>query len=74
MVTGFSGAQSPNLSFQCSCSLVLTSRTLYTLAPPTCYQWLPPVAIFRVYRGWFQEFVIRQDAVVRLNGEFVHTA
>jgi hypothetical protein len=28
MVTGFSGAQSPNLSFQCSRSLAITSRTL----------------------------------------------
>ncbi len=61
--------KSPKLSFQCSRSLGITSRTL---SHKTSYQWLPPMAIFCVYRDWIQEYVTWYDAVVGLNGEFVH--
>ena len=46
---------SPNLSFQCSLSSATTSRTLRTSLAHLCYQWLPPVAICRVFQGWNQE-------------------
>lgn len=36
---------------QFSRNMAITSR----LIPLPSYQWLPPVAIFRVYQGWNQE-------------------
>lgn len=42
---------SPNLSFQCSRTLVTTSSTLDTSLAQAAYQWLPPLAIFRVCSG-----------------------
>ena len=45
---------SPNLSFQCSLSKATTSRTLDTSLAHPAYQWLPPMAICRVFPGWTQ--------------------
>lgn len=47
---------SPNLSFQCSLSQVTTSRTLHTSLAHPVYQWLPPVALRRIFQGWIQEY------------------
>ncbi|TGB97064.1 hypothetical protein CRI64_01085 [Escherichia sp. E2748] len=45
---------SPNLSFQCSLSKATTSRTLNTSLAHPVYQWLLPVAFYRVFPGWTQ--------------------
>jgi len=45
-----------------------------TLSRKTCYQWLPPLTIRRVFRDWIQVISCPENVVVGLNGEFVHTA
>jgi len=56
VVTGCTRPLKPNLSFQCSRTSVATSRTLNQLILYLRYQWLPPVAICRVFQVWIQEY------------------
>ena len=46
---------SPNLSFQCSRTQAITSRTLTTSLAHPVYQWLLPVALLHVLPGWTQD-------------------
>jgi len=46
---------SPNMSFQCSLTRATTSRTLDTSLAHSAYQWLLPVALYRVFPGWTQD-------------------
>ncbi|EAN0886512.1 hypothetical protein DML44_24405 [Salmonella enterica] len=56
MVTGYTRPQIPKLFFQCSLSRAKTSRPLdISLSYTPSYQWLLPVAIYRVFPGWTQE-------------------
>ena len=66
--------ESPKLSFQCSRSQAPTSRTPDKSLAHLSYQWLPPLAIFRVCSGLDSSDSYRDDVVVGLNGGFLHTA
>jgi hypothetical protein len=67
-VTGLEERSHQNLFFQFS----LNWRILQDSTPLISYQWLPPVAIRRVFPGWIQVIVTGTGVVVGLNGEFVH--
>ena len=52
----------------------LCRHSLQSLLREPSYQWLPPLAIFRVCSGLDSSDSYRDDVVVGLNGGFLHTA
>ena len=73
MVTGFHGAQIPKLSFQCSRTQAFTQELCESPLREPSYQWLPPLAICRVFPGWTQVDSYRNGRGSRTERGFVHT-